>query len=120
MRHVLQNVNRVEMTATCSLDGEVRVVRQSGDRVRCRVAHLKDKQRGHEARRLVGLPNYQRMYRAAKQDVCAQCGFSGHPCQLDVDHIDGDHTNDDPTNLQTLCANCHRLKTWNDGGFRRS
>lgn len=31
--------------------------------------------------------------------------------QLDVDHIDGDHSNNDPSNLQTLCANCHRLKT---------
>jgi 5-methylcytosine-specific restriction endonuclease McrA len=31
--------------------------------------------------------------------------------QLDVDHIDGNHANDDPSNLQTLCANCHRLKT---------
>jgi 5-methylcytosine-specific restriction endonuclease McrA len=34
-----------------------------------------------------------------------------HSCQLDVDHIDGDHDNNDPENLQTLCANCHRLKT---------
>jgi 5-methylcytosine-specific restriction endonuclease McrA len=31
--------------------------------------------------------------------------------QLDVDHIDGDHTNNELNNLQTLCANCHRLKT---------
>jgi 5-methylcytosine-specific restriction endonuclease McrA len=30
---------------------------------------------------------------------------------LDVDHIDGDRFNNDPANLQTLCANCHRLKT---------
>ena len=31
--------------------------------------------------------------------------------QLEVDHIDGDHSNDSPDNLQTLCANCHRIKT---------
>jgi 5-methylcytosine-specific restriction endonuclease McrA len=31
-----------------------------------------------------------------------------------VDHIDGNHSNDDPSNLQTLCANCHRFKTWED------
>jgi 5-methylcytosine-specific restriction endonuclease McrA len=31
--------------------------------------------------------------------------------QLEVDHIDGDHGNDNPNNLQTLCANCHRIKT---------
>jgi 5-methylcytosine-specific restriction endonuclease McrA len=34
-----------------------------------------------------------------------------HPCQLDVDHIDGNRTNSKSSNLQTLCANCHRLKT---------
>ena len=33
-------------------------------------------------------------------------------CQLDVDHIDGNHNNDEEVNLQTLCANCHRLKTY--------
>lgn len=41
-----------------------------------------------------------------------RCGFiPEHPVQLDVDHIDGNGRNDDPENLQTLCANCHRLKT---------
>lgn len=41
------------------------------------------------------------------------CGFiPKHRVQLDVDHIDGNHNNDDPGNLQTICANCHRLKTY--------
>ena len=31
--------------------------------------------------------------------------------QLTVDHIDGDPNNNDPKNLQTLCSNCHDLKT---------
>tara|TARA_Y100000310_G_scaffold268895_1_gene281788 strand:+ start:1055 stop:1579 length:525 start_codon:yes stop_codon:yes gene_type:complete len=31
--------------------------------------------------------------------------------QLEVDHIDENHNNNDPDNLQTLCANDHRLKT---------
>jgi 5-methylcytosine-specific restriction endonuclease McrA len=40
------------------------------------------------------------------------CGFVPvHSCQLDVDHIDGNRNNNDLANLQTLCANCHRLKT---------
>ena len=34
-----------------------------------------------------------------------------HASQLDIDHIDGNHSNNDESNLQTLCANCHRLKT---------
>ncbi len=44
--------------------------------------------------------------------MCAECGFvAAHPCQLDVDHIDGDSKNNAPENFQVLCANCHRLKT---------
>ncbi|CAB4149570.1 HNHc domain containing protein [uncultured Caudovirales phage] len=48
----------------------------------------------------------------SKLDHCQRCGFKGEdPVQLDVDHIDGNRSNNDPSNLQTLCANCHRLKT---------
>jgi hypothetical protein len=44
--------------------------------------------------------------------VCEECGFVPiHPCQLDVDHMDGDKKNNNIENLKTLCANCHRLKT---------
>tara|TARA_R110002012_G_scaffold5757_1_gene26699 strand:- start:750 stop:1163 length:414 start_codon:yes stop_codon:yes gene_type:complete len=31
--------------------------------------------------------------------------------QLEVDHIDENNNNDNPKNLQTLCACCHRMKT---------
>ena len=31
---------------------------------------------------------------------------------LQVDHIDGNHLNNDPENLQVLCANCHSLKSY--------
>lgn len=51
-------------------------------------------------------------YRLAKKEHCEKCGFKAiHPCQLDVDHKDGNKKNIDLNNLQTLCANCHRLKT---------
>ena len=54
-------------------------------------------------------------YIAYKKEVCEECGFvPKHSCQLDVDHIDSNHKNNDPTNLRTLCANCHRLKTHTD------
>ena len=47
-----------------------------------------------------------------KKLSCEECGFVAvHPCQLDIDHIDGDRMNDSPGNLRTLCSNCHRLKT---------
>ena len=47
-----------------------------------------------------------------KKEKCSFCGFIAfHKSQLDIDHIDGDHSNDTIGNLQVLCANCHRLKT---------
>jgi hypothetical protein len=52
-------------------------------------------------------------YRRYKKDYCEQCGVKYHKCQLDVDHIDGKHGNNAVDNLQTLCANCHRLKSYN-------
>ena len=59
-------------------------------------------------------------YRRFKKGICAFCGFIPvHPCQLDVDHIDGDRTNNNESNLQTLCANCHRLKTQVNGDHLR-
>ena len=52
-------------------------------------------------------------YRGYKKDKCEICNFTPtHKCQLDVDHIDGDRTNDNESNFKTLCANCHRLKTY--------
>ena len=40
------------------------------------------------------------------------CGFiPEHKSQLDVHHLDGDKHNNEKRNLQTLCANCHRLVT---------
>lgn len=51
-------------------------------------------------------------YGRYKKHFCEFCGFKPvHSCQLDVDHIDGNRKNNDVENLQTLCANCHRLKT---------
>jgi hypothetical protein len=49
---------------------------------------------------------------ASKDDKCRRCGFVPEDlCQLTVDHIDRDHSNNDKDNLQTLCGNCHYLKT---------
>lgn len=34
-----------------------------------------------------------------------------HPAQLSVDHINGDHHDDRDENHQTLCHNCHKIKS---------
>ena len=57
----------------------------------------------------------------AKGDSCDFCGFvAKHSVQLHVDHIDGNNTNNNLDNLQTLCANCHALKTAENGDWRGS
>lgn len=69
---------------------------------------------GGKDKRIAERLDWWRPYQWVKDGVrsCSRCGFvSECSCQLDVDHIDGDHANNDPSNLQVLCANCHRLKT---------
>ena len=59
-------------------------------------------------------------YRQHKKHYCEGCGFIPQSkVQLDVDHIDGNRLNNDVSNLQTLCANCHRLKTFESNDHRK-
>jgi 5-methylcytosine-specific restriction endonuclease McrA len=100
--HRLTDVNITEKTGVCSNCGptRIRVVGSSKKVIRCRKAVNFEE----------GLR--RRPYSIHKQSQCNYCGFVAmHPVQLDVDHIDGDNTNNSLENLQTLCANCHRLKT---------
>lgn len=54
----------------------------------------------------------RKSYRKIITGTCSKCGFKAVDlCQMDVDHIDGNHSNNSSTNLQEICANCHRLKT---------
>jgi hypothetical protein len=77
----------------------------------CGPTRLKLKQRGYWCCRTKSNVNRVKLAKH-KKDYCELCGFvADHRAQLDIDHIDGDHQNNDMTNLQTLCANCHRLKT---------
>ena len=73
-----------------------------------------------------------RVYTYHKKHVCEECGYDPYNdhvrfkiekfedeadmkrCQnklLTVDHIDGNHNNNDPENCQTLCSLCHPIKT---------
>lgn len=90
----------------------------------CICGSLCEKQYGRGAGRFRKQCSYCRAgrvnhsYQLHKKDYCENCGFVAlHRAQLDVDHIDGDRTNDNSENLRTLCANCHRLKTMVDRGL---
>jgi 5-methylcytosine-specific restriction endonuclease McrA len=60
-----------------------------------------------------------RVWKKYRKDYCESpmCQWIGPfaSCMLHVDHIDGDKKNNDPSNYQTLCANCHTLKTMTNG-----
>ena len=50
-------------------------------------------------------------HRRGVDRVCAECGFvCARLQQMDRHHVNGDHADNRPGNLVTLCANCHRLK----------
>lgn len=77
----------------------------------CGPTRLKKKQRGYWSCRTKSNNNRVKLVQH-KKSYCEACGFVAiHRSQLDIDHIDGDHNNNSLNNLQTLCANCHRLKT---------
>lgn len=51
---------------------------------------------------------------AQKGELCWECGWcKRHPVDnkvpLEADHIDGDSSNNTPSNLRLLCPNCHSL-----------
>lgn len=63
-------------------------------------------------RKKLGLSPHKtpRPYRLHLKDRCERCGFVPEAyCQLTVHHLDKNHKNNDPLNLQTLCHNCHNL-----------
>jgi hypothetical protein len=50
-------------------------------------------------------------YLRHKSDTCECCSFkSVDKCQLDIVYKDSNRKNKDISNIQTLCANCSRLR----------
>lgn len=102
MWHKITEVNIQSKTGLCSVCGPARI--------KSRGSKLDKKgQKNYRCKNVM----YKRLYRKHKKDRCESCGFIPvNLVQLDVDHIDGNNKNNNPSNLQTLCANCHRLKTF--------
>ncbi|AWD90574.1 HNH endonuclease [Erwinia phage Cronus] len=56
-----------------------------------------------------------------KERKCEICGITewmGQPAPLELDHIDGEHYNNEFENLRILCSNCHALTPTNSGKNR--
>ncbi len=94
---------------TCAIDGCQNLARASGKKSKLGFPFYKRHCSAHTKE--LHIPKFH--YRQHKKDRCERCGFVPlHTGQLDVDHIDNNHNNNDPANLQTLCKNCHALKTY--------
>ena len=53
--------------------------------------------------------DYRSLAFSAYEPKCSECGFI-NILALDVHHKDENRNNNDITNLQILCANCHTIK----------
>ena len=84
-----------------------------------------------------GLAKGTKEHSFGRKDQCSACGFkpaddprftsiadvkvrnAAIRSVLDVDHKDGNHSNNDPDNLQTLCKICHGVKTIVNADYQR-
>lgn len=113
--HKLSNIDTDKRTAECEECGSVLIRYRQ-----------KNKNTGKITWRCANVVNRRQNarywpYRLFKGHSCERCGFiPEHRSQLDVDHIDGNSKNHERSNLQTLCANCHRLKTIENGDHMKS
>lgn len=55
--------------------------------------------------------HYRVVARRTYKAECVSCGYAEQKKMLDVDHIDGNHSNNAVDNLQILCVWCHAKKT---------
>lgn len=51
----------------------------------------------------------------AKCEICGLTEWLGNPIPLELDHIDGNHFNNDFNNIRIICPNCHALQPTNSG-----
>ena len=101
------------MTMTCVNEGCNKFRHRTyGERYRAVCYHC------HRSYR--GLHDYKPGVKPLIKDYCenkdGRLGFKCtstimDPCQIDMDHKDGNNFNNHIDNIQCLCSNCHRYKT---------
>jgi hypothetical protein len=105
--HKLLWVDVEQRIGTCRNCGTVKLKKKGKNGWRCWEAEREERLRtgtysGASRRHKSG---------AHKTDSCERCGFTAkHRSQLDVHHRDHNNLNNDLSNLETICANCHRLE----------
>ena len=118
--HKLSAVDLENRRAVCAKCGPVRIYHNPKHNVtRCRVAlreheQVKDKRRRGRGRNppadFERKLSKRRSLRHLIGDRCERCSFlPEHPIQLEAHHKNGDHSDNRPENIATLCCNCHRL-----------
>lgn len=63
-----------------------------------------------------GTGNSSKLYRpkvfAQKDPTCERCGFNHNIASIVIHHKDRNRDNNDLSNLEVLCANCHAIEHW--------
>lgn len=86
-------------------------LKQSAKRSFCRKYDIESKLRKNTKAQSHKLKN-KLIELGYKENKCELCGISewmNTPVKLQLHHIDGDHNNNELSNLQILCPNCHSM-----------
>lgn len=107
MKHKLTDIDPTNRSAVCAVCGITKIRSKGNGGWRC----YKSGQ-NFDFSRLKKYKYPRRRYRLKLKEKCERCGFiPENICQLDIHHLDGNHKNNKDSNLQTLCACCHRYIT---------